>query len=160
MGMTTRQVALAVMIAAAATVGGALLSEHVGGLVPCKLCLWQRWPYYAGIPLAALTALAPDPRLRRAGLGLLALLFLASAGLGAYHAGAEWGFWAGPSDCGGGTGPVGSVEDLLKGLETTRVVSCSEAAWRLWGGLSLAGLNALASLGLAALAGSGAARGR
>ncbi|TDR89604.1 disulfide bond formation protein B [Enterovirga rhinocerotis] len=160
MAISTRAVALAIAIAAAATVGGALLSEHVGGLVPCQLCLWQRWPYYAGIPLAVLTAVAPDPRLRRAGLGLLALVFLASAGLGAYHAGAEWSFWPGPSSCGGGTAVSGTVDDLLKGLETTRVVSCSEAAWRLWGGLSLAGLNAVASLVLAAGAGWGAAKAR
>lgn len=160
MAVSARTIALAILIAAAATVGGALLSQHVGGLVPCKLCLWQRWPYYAGIPLAAATVLAPDPRLRRAGLGLLALVFLASAGLGAYHAGAEWGFWPGPSDCGGGTAPAGSVDDLLKGLETTRVVSCTEAAWRLWGGPSLAGLNAIASVILAALAAWGAAKAR
>lgn len=152
----SRAAAFGVLLIAAATIAGALASQHLFGLVPCKLCLWQRWPYYAGVPLAALTAAAPGGA-RRLGLALLALVFLGSAVLAAYHAGAEWALWAGPSDCGGGTAPATSVEDLLKGLETTRVVSCTEAAWRFLG-LSLAGWNALVSLGLAALAAFGATR--
>ncbi len=125
------------------------------GLVPCKLCLLQRQPYYYGLPLAALAILAPR-RWLAAGLALLTVLFLVSAGLGAYHAGVEWGWFLGPSDCGGGTG-AGSrdVGDLLSALNNVRVVSCTEAAWRFLG-LSLAGWNALVSLGLAALAAFGA----
>jgi disulfide bond formation protein DsbB len=68
----------------------------------------------------------------------------------------EWGFWPGPSDCGGGAGPgPASVDDFLKTLETTRVVSCTEAAWRFLG-VSLAGWNVLISLALAGLAGTAA----
>jgi disulfide bond formation protein DsbB len=79
-------------------------------------------------------------------------VFLVSAGLGIYHSGVEWGFFAGPNDCGGAPGAAaGSVGDFLKELETTRVVSCTEAAWR-FAGLSLAGWNAVISLGLVALA--------
>jgi disulfide bond formation protein DsbB len=149
--LTARQTALTVLAAAAATIGGALVFEHGFGLAPCKLCLQQRIPYYVAMPLAAAAALAP-PRWTRIGLLLVALAFVASAGLGAYHAGVEWGFWAGPSDCGGGTGAAaGNVSDFLSQLETTRVVSCTEAAWRFLG-LSLAGWNVLISLGLAALA--------
>jgi len=155
-GVPARMAAVAVLLVSAATIGGALASQHVFGLVPCKLCLWQRWPYYAGVPLALLTALAP-PSLRRAGLWALALLFLASAGLGAFHAGVEWGFWPGPADCSGGSAPSGSVEDLLKSLDTARIVSCSEAAWRFLG-LSLAGWNAVTSLILAGIAAAGAGR--
>ena len=148
--LSMRSTALAVAFAAAATIGGAYLFQYVWGYVPCKLCLWQRNPYYAGIVLAILTALVPPPW-RRAGLWLLALLFLASAVLGAYHAGVEWGFFAGPSDCGGGAGQqAGTVGDFLNQLQSTRVVSCTEAAWRLLG-LSLAGWNVLISLALAAL---------
>lgn len=152
-----RRAAIATVVIAAATILGALASQHLFGLVPCKLCLWQRWPYYVGVPLAVLVALAPA-RLVRSGLWLVALVFLASAGLGAYHAGVEWGVFAGPADCGGGSGSAGQVGDFLKSLETTRVVSCTEAAWRFLG-LSLAGWNALVSLGLVALAASGAAAG-
>ncbi len=146
-----RQVALAVALSAAATVGGALVFEHAFGYVPCKLCLVQRNPYYIAIPLGLAAAVLP-PRLGLIGLWLLALLFVVSAGLGAYHAGVEWGFWAGPSDCGGGSGAgAGNVGDFLNQLQNTRVVSCTEAAWRFLG-LSLAGWNVLISLALAAVA--------
>jgi disulfide bond formation protein DsbB len=149
--LTMRQVALAVALGAAATVGGALIFEHAFGYVPCKLCLIQRNPYYIAIPLGLVAALLP-PRWTRAGLWLLALIFIVSAGLGAYHSGVEWGFFAGPSDCGGGSGAgTGNVGDFLNQLQSTRVVSCTEAAWRFLG-LSLAGWNVLISLALAAFA--------
>jgi disulfide bond formation protein DsbB len=155
--ITARHAAIGVVVAATATIGGALISEHVFGLVPCKLCLWQRQPYYWGIPLAILVALAPA-HLLRAGLAMVAVVFLVSAGLGAYHSGVEWGWFLGPSDCGGGSGAApGAVGDFLSSLNNVRVVSCTEAAWRFLG-LSLAGWNALASLGISALAAYGAVR--
>jgi disulfide bond formation protein DsbB len=155
--LTMRQVALAVALGAAATVGGALIFEHAFGYVPCKLCLIQRNPYYIAIPLGLAAALLP-PRWVRAGLWLLALVFVVSAGLGAYHSGVEWGFFAGPSDCGGGSGAgAGNVGDFLNQLQSTRVVSCTEAAWRFLG-LSLAGWNVLISLALSAFAAMAAAR--
>jgi disulfide bond formation protein DsbB len=155
--LTMCQVALAVALGAAATVGGALIFEHAFGYVPCKLCLIQRNPYYVAIPLGLAAALLP-PRYTRAGLWLLTLIFVISAGLGAYHSGVEWGFFAGPSDCGGGSGAgAGNVGDFLNQLQSTRVVSCTEAAWRFLG-LSLAGWNVLISLALSAFAAMAAAR--
>jgi disulfide bond formation protein DsbB len=155
--LTMRQVALAVALGAAATVGGALIFEHAFGYVPCKLCLIQRNPYYIAVPLGLAAALLP-PRYTRAGLWLLTLIFVISAGLGAYHSGVEWGFFAGPSDCGGGSGAgAGNVGDFLNQLQSTRVVSCTEAAWRFLG-LSLAGWNVLISLALSAFAAMAAAR--
>ena len=157
-GITFRQAALAIALGAAATIGGALVFEHVWGYVPCALCLTQRKPYYLAIPLALALAFVP-PRWTRAGLWLLALVFVVSAGLGAYHSGVEWGFWLGPSDCGGSSGVgAGNVSDFLNQLEKTRVVSCTEAAWRFLG-LSLAGWNVLISLGLAAFAAFAARKG-
>jgi disulfide bond formation protein DsbB len=155
--LTMRQAALAVVLGAAATVGGALIFEHAFGYVPCKLCLIQRNPYYIAVPLGLVAALLP-PRYTRVGLWLLALIFVISAGLGAYHSGVEWGFFAGPSDCGGGSGAgAGNVGDFLNQLQSTRVVSCTEAAWRFLG-LSLAGWNVLISLALSAFAAMAAAR--
>ncbi|MBZ6079209.1 disulfide bond formation protein B [Microvirga puerhi] len=157
--LTMRQAALAVAVAATATVGGALIFQHVWGYQPCKLCLEQRNPYYLGIPLALITALLP-PRWMWIGLWCLAVVFVVSAGMGAYHAGVEWGFWLGPSDCGGGpAASSGNVGDLLGQLSNIRVVSCTEAAWRFLG-ISLAGWNALISVALAALAGLAAYRGK
>jgi disulfide bond formation protein DsbB len=152
-----RLAALLVLVAAVATIGGALVFEHGYGYLPCKLCLQQRLPYYAAMPLALAAAFAPG-RWARLGLAGLALLFLISAGLGGYHAGVEWGFWLGPSDCGGGAAtPAANVADFMKSLNQIRVVSCTEAAWRFLG-LSLAGWNVLISLALAAVAAWGIAR--
>jgi disulfide bond formation protein DsbB len=146
-----------------ATVGSALLLagawwfQLVLGLLPCKLCLEQRWPHYAalfvgGVALALGLAGIGGQRLARGALWLLALLFTVSIAMGAYHAGVEWGFFMGPSDCGGaGPAVAGSMQDFMRQLQTTRVVSCTEAAWR-WLGLSLAGWNAVFSAVLASLA--------
>jgi disulfide bond formation protein DsbB len=148
---TARTVLAAVLLGAAATIGGALIFEHGLGLRPCKLCLQQRTPYYVAMAVA-LGALFLPPRWQRAALVVLALVFVVSAGMGVHHAGVEWGFWAGPSDCGGTPAPqAGSMGDFLNQLQTTRVVSCTEAAWRFLG-LSLAGWNVVISLALAGLA--------
>ncbi len=148
---TPRAVAAAILLAAAATIGGALIFEHGFGLRPCKLCLQQRIPYYVGMAAAA-GALVLPPRWHRTALTVLALVFLVSAGMGVHHAGVEWGFWSGPNDCGGALAPqAGSMGDFLSQLQAARVVSCTEAAWRFLG-LSLAGWNVVISLALAAFA--------
>jgi disulfide bond formation protein DsbB len=153
-------VAAAMFMTAAATILGALAFEHIGGYLPCALCLMQRTPYYIGVPLAAVAIAAAALRAPRALLVLLfaafAALMLYSAGLAAYHAGVEWKFWEGPAACAAGA-QVNSVDDMLGGLDgTTHAPSCTEATWRMLG-LSFAGWNFLVSLLLAALAGLGAA---
>ena len=75
-------------------------------------------------------------------------------GSATYHAGVEWKWWAGPTECSGALDNLGSAGDLLKQLESISVVRCDEAAWRFLG-LSLAGYNVLISLALAAIAGWG-----
>ena len=104
--------ALVVAAGGAATILGALFFQYGLGLPPCPLCLEQRVPYYVGIPLAVIIAVAayrdaPRP-LVVAGLGVLALVFLFGAGLAAYHAGIEWKWWPGPQDCSGPLNPLGS----------------------------------------------------
>lgn len=125
--------------------------QLIGGYVPCKLCLEQRIPYYIGLPLTALALVLLLQK--RTGLTIAVLLVVAAvfaygAGLGAYQAGAEWAFWDGPNDCGGGSAAPSSAATMLQALQTTRVVSCTEASWRMFG-LSFAGWNAVASAGLA-----------
>jgi len=155
-----RLAAAVVLAAAAATIGGAYLFEYGLGYIPCPLCLTQRKPYYVAMAVAFVAALAPNRTLARAALAVVTLSFLVSAGLGAYHAGVEWGVWLGPSDCGGAPGPAaGSVTDFMQSLQKARVVSCTEAAWRFLG-LSLAGWNVLISLALAAFAALAAVRPR
>lgn len=139
-------------LASAMLIAGAWWSQLVWHLVPCKLCLEQRQPHYAAIALAAVAALVARTRsLQIAALIGFALLFAWSTGLGFYHAGVEWGWFLGPNDCGGGAPPAaGGVQDFMKQLQSTRVVSCTEAAWRFLG-ISLAGWNCLISFGLLVL---------
>jgi disulfide bond formation protein DsbB len=122
------------------------------GYAPCELCLSQRYAFYAAVPLALLTALASRSAqgLARAGFALLALAFLANAALAAYHAGVEYHWWQGPTACTGGPGSL-DVNDLVKALDSVKVVRCDEVQLRI-AGLSLAGWNVLASAVLAAYA--------
>jgi len=146
---------LAILVLAAATLAGAWIFQF-SGVVPCELCLKERWPYYAALPigLSALYASAcggEGGRGSRMLCGLLALLFLASAGFGFYHAGVEWGFWQGPTDCTGPLQKAGSMDEFWQQLQSVKVVRCDAAALRILG-LSLAGWNAVISLFIAALA--------
>jgi len=153
--------ALSIAGLAAATIAGAWYFQLVLDIRPCPLCLEQRYAYYFAIPFAALTALAavkPAPRALLVGaLAVLALAALGNAVLGTYHAGVEWGFWQGPTDCTGPVGNLGSAGTLLERLDTVKVIRCDEVQWRFLG-LSLAGYNVLISLLMAAVAFWGIAR--
>jgi disulfide bond formation protein DsbB len=147
--------ALAITAIAAATLVGAWFFQLVLDIRPCPLCLEQRYAYYLAIPLGALTALAAGRHAPRtvvgAGLAILAIAALGNAVLGTYHAGVEWGFWQGPTDCTGPIGDLGSAGSLLQRLDTVKVIRCDEVQWRFLG-LSLAGYNVLISLLMAAIA--------
>ncbi len=138
---------------AAASIIVALGFQYIGGYYPCPLCFMQRYAYYFAIP-ALFAALALSSGGNRNGammlFGLVALAFLANATLGVYHAGAEWKFWAGPQSCAGDQAISTAAGNLIKDLESTRVVRCDEASIRILG-LSFAGWNVIASLMLAAL---------
>jgi disulfide bond formation protein DsbB len=149
-------IALVILAIAVSTIAGAFVFEALG-YAPCELCLKERIPYYAAIPVAGLTFLfsARGSRsLLRAGFVALALIFAASAIFGAYHAGIEWGLWSGPTACTGPPDHARSTADFLKQLESVKVVRCDAPALRILG-LSLAGWNALISTGLAVLAVAG-----
>ena len=150
------------LIGMCAVIATVLAFQHIGGYIPCKLCLEQRQPYYAAIPLAlaaiAGSYLAWPEKIIRLLLGLCGLAMLTTAGLATYHAGVEWQWWPGPTDCGATAGNIsGDVSDLLGDIAATRPPSCDEAAGRFLG-LSFAGWNIIASLILAAIAIAGTRR--
>lgn len=146
---TPPRAALFVLAVAFATIAGAWIFQWAGYL-PCDLCLKQRWAYYSGIPIAVVVAYLASAGARTPtmiGFALLAVVFTGSAIFGVYHAGVEWGFWQGPQDCTGTLSRATSMEDFLQRLETTKVVRCDEVALRIFG-LSLAGWNAVISVGV------------
>jgi len=89
-------------------------------------------------------------------VGFVAILatVLCGAALAAYHAGVEWRWWPGPTDCSGPLTDLSAKGSLLNQLQSVQVVRCDEASWRVLG-ISLAGYNALISLVLAAIAAFG-----
>ncbi|MCC2112033.1 MAG: disulfide bond formation protein B [Hyphomicrobiales bacterium] len=125
----------------------ALAFQHIGGFVPCRLCLEQREPYYTSVPIviALLIVVAfRGPACLVRGFFLVVALFMAyGAVTGFYQAGAEWQIWPGPSDC---TGDALSLNagNLLQQMKTTRIVPCDQAAIRILG-LSFVGWNVFAS---------------
>jgi disulfide bond formation protein DsbB len=141
--------AIAVGIAApGALILGALAFEHLGGLPPCEMCLWQRWALVAAMALAAVAAVV------RRGVMQLPLLLascvavLASAGIALLHLGVEQDWWEGPTRC-AALGPSGG-SDFVSDLLATPLVRCDQVPWHLFG-ISLAGYNLLLSFLCAAV---------
>ncbi|MGF7160974.1 disulfide bond formation protein DsbB [Rhodoligotrophos appendicifer] len=137
-----------------ATIVAAWGFQVIGGYIPCALCYRQRWPYYIVAILALLLMLVirstGNGAWLRWGLLVLAGVMIVSAGLGIHHAGVEWTWWAGPAECSGGGG-FANPDSVLPDLTRGRVVSCTEAQWRLFG-ISFAGYNALISAVIALVA--------
>ena len=131
-----RGLALAVPLA---LMVGAWGSEYIGGLSPCEMCIWQRWPHLAAIAIAVLAFALP----RRDIVGLAAIAILISGAIGAFHAGVEYRWWEGLTRCSQMSGER-SISDIMN----TPLVRCDEAQWSLFG-ISLAGYNAILSSGAA-----------
>jgi disulfide bond formation protein DsbB len=138
------------LIAALGSLGlllGAFAFQYLGGLQPCTLCLWQRWPHGVAIGIGII-ALFWNPR---AVLWLGALAVLASAGIAAFHVGVEQGWWEGLATCSAGSIEGVSVEDLLNpAADVAAPVRCDAIAWSMLG-ISMAGWNAIASAVLAGI---------
>jgi disulfide bond formation protein DsbB len=142
-----QRVAIFLTLAMTAVVGTALAFEHLGGYLPCKLCLEQRWPYYFGIPVVALSAISAwrnlSSTLTRSLLVISAALMGYGLYLGVFHAGVEWAWWPGPTDCAAAATAIETdAGNLLESMNATRPPSCNEAALRVLG-LSFAGWNVM-----------------
>ena len=148
MNLTARLWMMIAATGSAALMLGALAFQHIGGMAPCALCIWQRYPHVAAIVIGGLAAAALLPARVLAGLGALAALM--TAGIGLYHTGVERDWWAGPSACSSGGVAGKSAEDLFAQIMEAPLVRCDEVPWETFG-LSMASWNALASLGLAAI---------
>ncbi|WP_298848057.1 disulfide bond formation protein B [uncultured Ruegeria sp.] len=120
---------------------GAFGFQHLGGLAPCKMCIWQRYPHAVAIAIGALALSLP----RLSFLPLLgALAAAATSVIGAFHAGVEQGWWEGPSSCTSGSISGLSSDDLFEQIMSAPLVRCDDIPWELFG-ISMAGWNAIAS---------------
>lgn len=134
------------MSGSAALLLGAWAFQHLGGLAPCKLCIWQRWPHGAAVLIGLAALYVPGAALTLLG----ALAALTTGGIGAYHVGVEQGWWEGPTSCTSGDIGGMSTEDLMAQIMSAPLIRCDEIAWQMLG-LSMAGWNMVVSFGLAAV---------
>ena len=132
----------------AGLLAGAYGSQHLGGLVPCEMCYWQRWPHFAALAFAllsfALAARLPDRG--RSLVWLAALAMLVSGGIGVYHAGVELDIFEGLTQCSTGSGGGGTLAEIM----SAPLVRCDQVQWSLLG-ISMAGWNAILSIGFASV---------
>jgi disulfide bond formation protein DsbB len=137
-----------IALASLAVLAAAFAFQYLGGLQPCVLCVYQRYPYGVVIALGVIALLLPRGRAQAVLLGLAALVFLADAGIAAFHVGVEQHWWAGTEAC-GGTGPAApqNLSALMQSLGQ-QPVRCDAIAWSLFG-ISMAGYNFLVALALA-----------
>tara|TARA_R110002020_G_scaffold95937_9_gene230078 strand:- start:36251 stop:36703 length:453 start_codon:yes stop_codon:yes gene_type:complete len=133
-------------LGSAALLLGAYGFQHLGGMAPCKLCLWQRWPHATAIVIGLVIMVTGE--VKAAWLGAVAAL--STAGIGLYHVGIEQGWWEGPTSCSSSSVSGMSAQDLMNQILAAPIVRCDEIAWQL-AGISMAGWNAIASLLLAAI---------
>ncbi len=155
MNLTSQQAAGFVLAASVLVVGSAVASQYIGGLEPCILCYYQRYPWYAAIAVALVALVLPGPanrhQARAALLGLCAVLFVAGAGIAAYHVGVEHKIFEGPASCGSVTITGQSIDALRAQLIGKPIVRCDQPAWTLFG-VSMAGYNLVATLAMALIA--------
>ena len=132
----------------AALLAGALGSQYLGGLHPCEMCHWQRWPHYAAVALALVAfAMRGAADRGRSFVWLAALAILTSGAIGVYHAGVEAGIFEGLTQC-TATAAAGSSADILADIMANPLVRCDQVQFSFLG-ISMAGWNAIVSIGSA-----------
>ena len=140
---------LLALLVPAAALAGAYGSEYIGRLAPCEMCYWQRYAHFTGLAFALLAfgfgGRMPDRG--RSLVWLAALGIAASGAIGFFHAGVELDYWEGFTQC-TATVSGGSPEDLLRRILEAPMVRCDDIQWS-WLGISMAGWNAILSLGSA-----------
>lgn len=143
--ITSRHIQVAALAGSAGLLLGALAFQYLGGMAPCALCIWQRWPHVVAL-LAGLGLIVPGP------WALLGAMGAGTSGaIGIYHTGVERRWWEGPTSCTSGGDLSGlSAQALLDRIMAAPVVRCDEVPWDLFG-LSMASWNAVLSFGLAGL---------
>ena len=144
--MTRNNLILLATLGSVGLLGGAFAFQYWGGMPPCKMCLWQRWPHAAAIAIGFIGLATGRRELAIAGM----LAALTTSGIGFYHAGVEQMWWEGPTTCTSGSIAGLTTDDLLNQIMNAPIVRCDEIAWSLFG-ISMAAWNAILSFILAVI---------
>ena len=145
MRLTIRAFAGFVLAVSSVVLGTALLSQYWGGLAPCELCILQRWPWAVAIVISLVAVLVGDRPALRPVAFILGVVFAVGVVFAFYHVGVEQHWFAGPTACTARSGGAMSLEEMKRQILGTAPVMCDRPAWTLFG-VSMAGLNLLASL--------------
>lgn len=141
--MTRKNLCLLAAGGSAALLFGAFAFQYLGGMPPCKMCIWQRWPHAIAVVIGALALWLPGRALPLTG----ALAALTTAIIGAYHTGVERKWWEGPNSCTSGSVEGMSTDDLMAQIMNAPLVRCDDVPWEMFT-LSMASWNAIASFAL------------
>jgi disulfide bond formation protein DsbB len=146
MQLNARTLVLIAAAGSAALLLGAWGFQYIGGLAPCKMCIWQRWPHGIAVLAGGLSVVSLP---LAAAVGLLASL--AGTGIAIFHSGVERSLWEGPTTC-TSTNDLGALspQQLLDQIMAAPLVRCDEIPWQMFG-LSMANWNAVLSAGLVVL---------
>jgi disulfide bond formation protein DsbB len=141
-----------VLLVPAALLAAAYGSEILWGLYPCEMCWWQRYAHFAALGFALLSvALRGQPDRGRSFVWLAALAILVSGMIGGYHAGVEARIFEGFNTC-AATATGSSPEEILAAILKAPITRCDQVQWSMLG-ISMAGWNAIVSIGFAILIG-------
>ena len=134
-------IARLVGLAALALILGALGFQYIGGIAPCEMCHWQRWPHIAAAVIGIVLVPLARNKARALAWTVIALVLLSGL-IGLYQSGMQWGLLPGPSACSG--------HRFVLGSNMVPEVQCDVVTWSLLG-LSLATYNAIFSFLIAGL---------
>lgn len=144
--MTARNIALFAALCSISMLLGAFAFQYIGGMAPCKLCIWQRWPHGLAFAVGVVAFFWPQRLLYLVG----AALVLFGAVVAFYHAGVELHYWQGPTTCTSQGISGMSADDLMNQIMNAPLVRCDEIPWSMFG-ISMAGWNGIASVGFVGL---------
>ena len=126
----------------------AFLIEHQLGHKPCKLCIYQRVPYFVAILLILKMLLTTS--YQKIALFILALTFLVSASLAFYHFGIEQGFFNESLICKAENPTEALSKEKLLQLLEANPISCKDVSFEMFG-FSLAAINTIFSIALSVI---------
>ncbi len=149
--MTQRYALFLILIGCLIALIGAWVAQTFFSIQPCTLCIYQRYLYWAIIPVAGLAALLNYPGMHRFALGIVCLLLLAELGVALYQVAIELHWAPLPAMCKAPTLSGQTIDELRQQLMAQPHIACDKVQWQLFG-ISMAGYNSLYSFALLLIA--------
>ena len=138
---------LLVLLISLIVIVGAYIIEYLYNFPPCKLCIYQRIPYFLILIICMVSFLMKYKNIH---FYSIFFLFFSSFLIASYHSLVERGLVEYNSACSSMVDNFESIEDLRNHLDSVALTKCDEIIFSVMG-LSLANINSLISLSLVLL---------